>query len=423
MAKNRSYVIFSSGNGSTNLGDESMWLAAAQTVRRVDPTATIVTDSSAGWQSPLPHVRRLPFLHMSLRRGDRLPSWISRRHQLSEPLVTFPFRNQYASARAKQIAEGKATTKLVEQWRHEILAASAVIFSGAGAITKDYATHGIFSWSLLTGMAREFNKPIAFIGQGVGPDISDSHRPWLKSMFGSATLITVREPKSAIVVSSIDSRLKAQVAYDWALALEPTYVERANADRIVEQLTDGRPYYALSFHRRGRNEASKLRRLAALADEVIAAAARDNSAVMFVSNMTAGSYSDDRKTAELIRRMMRRPQDLRVVKEQLTPGETMSVLAGSRGLVATRYHPLVFAFSGKTPSWGLSSDAYYDQKLGGISAAFGVRDNVSRISDGGVTGAQILERLRVQQPNDVSASIRDEVSRPLIDFLRHSCPE
>ncbi|MFE6735642.1 polysaccharide pyruvyl transferase family protein [Microbacterium sp. NPDC057650] len=422
MSETSRWLVLSSGNGSTNLGDEAMWVAAAQTVREFSPVAEIITDASRTWRSPLHGVSAHPFFHGALRRGAIIDPLIRQRYPLLDSAVSFPAKERRASKQALRIREGRSRAHLVEFWTEQIRQANGLIFSGAGAITQDYSVHGIYGWATLTALARQASTPVAFIGQGIGPDLRKKHEPYVRTMLEAAELVTVREQRSAAAVRGLaPDAPDPLVTYDWALAIEPTAEDRSHAERIVRDLTNGRPFYAVSFHRRSEFARGSLQRLAHVADEIVRAAQARNAEVVFVSNMTAGRYSDDRVTADKIGSRMQHATDLKVVRQRLTPGTTRALLGLSRGTIATRYHPLVFALSEGTPVWGLSSDAYYDQKLSGISDAFDVRQNVSRITDTSISGEEILRRLVDQIPKKIEDDVLMSIKRPLIDFLaRHS---
>ena len=49
----RTWVVLGSANGSTNLGDESMWEAAATALREIEGPVTIITDGPSRWRAPL----------------------------------------------------------------------------------------------------------------------------------------------------------------------------------------------------------------------------------------------------------------------------------------------------------------------------------------------------------------------------------
>nr|WP_269778453.1 polysaccharide pyruvyl transferase family protein [Microbacterium sp. MAH-37] len=422
MNEPRKWVVLSSGNGSTNLGDEAMWISAAQAVRQHDPTAAIVTDASKLWLSPIPGVTSHPFFHGALRRGTRLSPELRQKVPLLDSLISFPAKEHEAVKQVHRISTGTSSTPLVDFWAEQIEGSNGLIFSGAGAITKDYAVHGIYAWWALASMAHRAGIPVAFIGQGVGPDIAPKHESYVREMFEMADLITVREAQSAEIVRALSpSSVDPTVTYDWALAIEPTAEERQLASALALENAGGAPFYVLSLHRRSQHARRPVRQLARIADEVVHAAKQRGAAVLFVSNMTAGRYSDDRVTADLITRSMTLGAEPRVVRQRLSPGTTRALLGLSQGTIATRYHPIVFALSEGTPVWGLSSDAYYDQKLSGISTSFGVTHNVSRISDPSISGESIIRNLGEQAPITVEGDILASIRKPLIDFLsKHS---
>lgn len=372
------WVVLSSANGSTNLGDEAMWEASVLAMRGVFGEVAVVTDGHPSFEPRLARVQVEPYLHLALRRGRFL-----RRESLAR-LVGYPRRNAYAVQRARRVlAEPGATTPLVAHWQKTVQGSVGVVISGAGAMTDDFAPHGIVSWWLVTRWAAEAGVPVALLGQGIGPVVDPTLQVLAAEILEQAAVVNVREQQSADWVTRLAPGTRPVVTADWALLASPTQDDRRSAASYVESATGGRPFVALSAHRRHNTRRADLRALSTALLEVTRRCREESRPVLFVPNMTGSGYSDDRATFDLLARDW--PDPLRawvhVVRTPLGARVTRALLGRAELVATTRYHPLVFAMAEETPSVGLSYDDYYDQKLSGASALFGVTDNVRRVRD------------------------------------------
>lgn len=371
------WVVLSSANGSTNLGDEAMWEATVLVLRELVGPVRIVTDGHASFRPGVPDIEVLPYLHLQLRRGARLP------HGLLERLVSYPRRNAYAASRARALAAGIGLPAGAELWRARVATSRGLVISGAGAMTDDFAPHGVSSWWLAASWARAAGVPTYLLGQGIGPIVDDSLRAQAADLVGWSRVVNVRETTSDGVVRGLRPGLSTEVTPDWAILDEPADADRARAREYLDAVCGGAPFIALSAHRRHNTSKAQLERLSGLLEGTTRHALASGRRVLFVPNMIGSGYSDDRATFDLVARSW--PAQLRssvhVVRAPLGPRVTRAVLGGADFLATTRYHPLVFALAEGTPTVGVSYDAYYDQKLVGASQMFGVNGNVLRLEE------------------------------------------
>jgi polysaccharide pyruvyl transferase WcaK-like protein len=419
----KTWIVLGSANGSTNLGDESMWEAAVVALRdEVGPTS-VVTDGDPGWEPPLGDVTVLPYLHPTLRRGAWIPDGLKRLRliNLTERVLSLPGRNRFARKAARRALRrpGRGVQQL---WLRTVRESSGVIISGAGAINDDFAPHGIAAWGLIVEWAKLSGKPVALVGQGIGPVDEADSREVATRMLRNADLLTVRERFSASVAVDLGVPEKdVVVTPDWALTVFPRKEDRVAADLLRRELVGDGPFLAVSFHRRHTTTHADLRTLSSLLEKLVTGARDRGQRTLYVPNMTAGGYSDDRATAQLL--MSDWTGSLRdnvtVQMTRSTPRITRALLAGATGLISTRYHPMVFAFSEATPCVGVSYDAYYDQKLGGVSALFAVSGNVHRLGSSSLDAGPVFDQLNAQDLSTTPASVVDEVRAPLRTFLQN----
>lgn len=376
------FVMVGSANNSSNLGDECMWEAAASVLREQLPDHQIATDSQAPaeWIPPIGGVDAYPFLYPLLQRGHVRGRNLTNAWPLMHSAVSRPGAIKHAEKRLAQHLAHPSRDNLHQLWERLIAESKGLIFTGAGAITDDYAVHGVFSWRLMTEVAQRHGKPVAFIGQGIGPLNHPSVRVRTREMLASAELLTLREDRSQTVVRDLGIH-HGSVQGDWALLLNPSKSDEEAASTALRELVDDQSFIAVSLHRRGDTTDDTITQYARLTGELVDLARKTQQQLIFVPNMTQGRYSDDRETArQIIRKLPTEQSKIPLILDRkLSAGATKSLLSSASLLVTSRYHPLVFAMSAGVPVIGASLDEYYDQKLAGASKNFGVEGNIARL--------------------------------------------
>ena len=416
------WIILGSANGSTNLGDQLMWEEVVVVVREsIGAGAVIVTDGEPKWAPPLNGVVKLPFLHGTLRRGSWIPPAWRTIHIVNslERFLSWPRRGALAQKKAER-AFRCPRPGIQQLWWQNVRDSEGIVISGAGAMCDDFAPHGISSWALIIEWARILGKPVALVGQGIGPINNAHNREVAGKMLVSADLLTVREPGSASLAVALGVLPdKVILTGDWAMASVTSHEDRVAAGLLVESLVGCQPYIAVSFHRRHSTRRSDLRMLSSIFERLVIDADRRGLRTLFVPNMTSSGYSDDRVTARIL--MDGWPDSIRKkVALQVTPTSpriTRALLSSATGLVSTRYHPMVFAFSEATPCVGVSYDSYYDQKLTGLSELFSIYGNVHRLGSRELEAEDIFLQLSSQNVVPVGLDQLDNVRAPLRNFL------
>ncbi|WOP19684.1 polysaccharide pyruvyl transferase family protein [Raineyella sp. LH-20] len=405
------WVVLGGGNGTSNLGDESMWLAAAQIVRELDPEARILTEGYGDFDPFVSNVGILPHLHLALRRGRAFPGLLG-------SAVSKPWALDYAARRASWLVDHPVGSSKL--WADAIRSAKGLVLAGSGAICDDYAVHGVFGWSLAVEYARAQGVPILFIGEGIGPLADDRVRQVAARMLCAAERVGVRSCSSATCAEEVGvPAAKLVVTPDWAIPLKPSPEVRLAALNHVNALSGGKPFVGVSFHRRGYGSGRRLKELAVFLDDVSRCADASGATVIFVPNMTGHGYSDDRKTADLLLRRCTPAtrKNVQVWRHRGNPQLVRAALGLGMCLFTTRYHPMVFALSEGVPVIGLSYDEYYDAKLEGISSLFGVNDAVFRVDRlpmaETLLKAAATEKVLRMRPSEISS-----ITSPLESFVR-----
>ncbi len=102
----------------------------------------------------------------------------------------------------------------------EIFRADLVVIGGGGIFYDNEGqsfSKQVFEWRLRTGIARFFKKPIVFFGVGV--DVSRSNAKLLRGVFKGASAVTVRDEKSAEILSEV--AVASKVVPDPAFLVPP----------------------------------------------------------------------------------------------------------------------------------------------------------------------------------------------------------
>jgi polysaccharide pyruvyl transferase WcaK-like protein len=396
-----------------------MWLSAALALREERGPIAIITDAAPGWVPPIPNVEVLPFLYPALQRGHTLGRGRDERSLSTvERAVSWPLRERFAQQRVdKLLREG---VPLIDRWRDAISSSRGVIFSGAGAINDDYAVHGIYSWELVVRMARAMGKPVLFVGQGLGPINSRRSRVPAAEMLKSARHVSVRSRFSLDLALELGVPSdRVSISPDWALALDVPQATRERAAAVLRGYVGDEPFIAVSIHRRRTTSRAVMRSMSKRVGAIVRAAHDQGRRTLFIPNMTAGRYSDDRATADLLTRSWdRRLRSAMLIhREQGDPLLVKAMLGLADAIVTTRYHPLVFALAEGTTGIGLSYDEYYDSKLQGAASLYGVERFITRFDVSTRELSALLSDAMSVTPTSLASDKRGAIVEPLRRFI------
>lgn len=231
--------------------------------------------------------------------------------------------------------------------------ADAVIISGGGNINSQWPEH-LFERALVGRTARRHHIPVLITGQTIGPRLDGVHRDLTAELLVSAHLVGVREPHSAALATELGVGTDAlMIQADDSLGLRP-----APPDLLPDGFDPGSPdtpkrFIAVTVHP-----------IAAAGDPLVATVARQLAEVadrvgaqlLYVPHVPAAVGPLQRGDTDIAHEMAR-----------LSGGWVLEG-AGARGarwasaaawlVVATRYHPVVFATAEATPALALPSDHY-----------------------------------------------------------------
>lgn len=393
-------VILSSANGSKNLGDQAMFDALVDSVRTEYPGIRIVTDSfQSDWKPDRDGITHLPPLSSSLRFSTKFFMSKMRLMNLIESSINKVFFTWTLKMRA-MAAQRAPRSAHQKRWHQIITGADVVLFAGAGAINSRYATHGIYSWGILSTWARQAKKPVLFFGQGLGPFSSTDWRftsQWLKEV----SYLGVRDLQSFELAKAIDVPL-LECQPDWATFFSPTNGDLEFSKQLWIGL--GSPRISLTLHRTARTFSEK--HYIRLITEMAEVAFDIRTQILLLPNMYGGKSDHD---GQFMRGLVSKlPEHLRdtflSLDIDLTYMQTMAILGFIEFSVTSRYHTAVFASMNSTPSLGVAIDSYWAAKLQAAQQMLNCRVLVQDIS------APLLR-------NEIKSSLENPLSdRSLKDF-------
>lgn len=417
----RPWIVIGSANGSTNLGDQSMWEAAIHELRRCVGPVPVITDCSEGWSVPLEDVTTLRSLHTGWVR------WGGRPRSRPEAALRLLVNAGHVGPGLKKaecfVRQPDARQQLESQWEQAIDQAAGVVVSGAGAINDEYAMHGVAGWRGITGRAKRQGKPVALIGHGIGP----LNRPHIRAGAGrllrDADLVTTRDRVSAEIAAGLGAVRPVPTA-DWAIALPVQPADRAHAEAVHRELLGDHPFVALSLQYRRSASVRERKAVFGLMAEVGRVARQDGNAVLLVPNQTLIRRGDDRNVLRLLAASITESADgppVAVLEKQMGAAQTRALLGRCRWLCGARYHPLVFALAEGRPAGGIAFDPYYTQKFGGALAWYGRQDWVWTAGSGTRARArEIVNRLSApdaEEGLDRTPDLLRDLVRPLDEWL------
>ncbi|MBW3637047.1 MAG: polysaccharide pyruvyl transferase family protein, partial [Armatimonadetes bacterium] len=99
-----------------------------------------------------------------------------------------------------------------------------VFLSGGGSLVQDVTSfRNVVYYTTLLRLAKMMSKKTMVYAQGVGPLNSQKSQKLARAMFGSADVVTVRDPDSAALLKEIGVTREVEITADpvWNLAFEP----------------------------------------------------------------------------------------------------------------------------------------------------------------------------------------------------------
>lgn len=424
MTIRKPIVVVGSSNGSQNYGDDMMWLATTNAVRKQIPETPVITDSFPRWLPPVGGVETLPFMHDALLRYRMTvtKSRLANKAQAAFGLTVNRDALRRGLVRQEELADGAPTSGIERRWEKAIARSQAMIFSGAGGLNDTFALHAIAGWGMMIALAHRHGVPVIMLGQGVGPLVDPSNREALRRSLERCDFITTRDHVSAQIVNRIAPQVPVNATIDWAVLETPSETTQEAVDQYLGQHHIG-DFVAVSLHDWRPADTQSREKVARLLQVIVAAADERDCSVVLVPNCVGVRRADDRVfMREAASALDTRLRD-RVVSlpEDMTAFETRALIARAKGVFASRYHPGVFALAAGTPSTGICYDDYYVQKHAGALSWYGEQSRIHLLDEQhtldwwmsgiDVSGSSAARRLQVTN------ELRDECMRPLNDWI------
>lgn len=238
--------------------------------------------------------------------------------------------------------------------------ADALIVSGGGNLNARWPEH-LFERAAAVEVAHSLGKPVAFLGQTLGPALGSDQRVVLGEALGRAVWVGVRELPSAALALALgvpQDRLDYQLDDAWLLPPRPP--EPAER-RLLPEWGSG-PWIALTVHPFAAPTEVAVERIG---EQLGALATALGARLLFVPHEAAddAGQSDVLISRALVSRLPRQVESW--ICPVLPPRLVRWVTAQASLVVSTRYHPLVFGLAAGVPCLGLWADGYSRVKVQG----------------------------------------------------------
>ena len=347
-----------------NAGDSAMLIVALRRLRSEFPDAriTVLTQDEEALRAYAPDVEPLSAHGRNTWAADLL--LVHHLRRLPPPLVAAVRAiahtlRRHAPSAVRALLRIKTRVRCrfgdeLSQYLSAVATSDLVIVAGGGGLTDVFSGYALAFLETLE-LALEQGKPVALLGQGVGPAESKQLRRRMQSVLRRASLIALRED----------------------LAGRPLLRELAiGEERIV---TTGDDAIELAYERRPAKPGVGLGvnvRVAAYAGveigdarsirAVVAAAAQRLAAPIVALPISRYEIDSDFATLQQMFPDASLPE-----LSAFDAGKAIDLVGECRIVIAGSYHAAVFALSMGVPAVCIASSPYYVDKFNGLAAQFG----------------------------------------------------
>ncbi len=354
MIKRRLVLAADVGDaGSYHVGDEAMLEANLDVLRRLLPGVETVVVSPRPWAAAGDGTSAVPGLRLPTRRE----ATDSEQEALVARWVAAEWRRATAGREPGCTAIAGAGRALAD--------ADALIVSGGGNLNAKWPEH-VYERVALAGLARRLGKPVAFVGQTLGPELTSLQRQALGTALRDACWVGVRDLPSASLALALGvepGRLDYQL--DDALLLEPRPPDAAERSRLPR--LEG-TWIAVTLHPFAARGDESLRAVAA---QLATVARTTGSRLLFVPHQAGdeGRTASDATFSQLVASLLP-PEVERDVCPVLPARLVRWLTAEAAMVISTRFHPLVFGLAGGVPCLAIHDGEYLRVKaLGALRHA------------------------------------------------------
>ncbi len=259
--------------------------------------------------------------------------------------------------------------KSVRQVLEIVRSGDLLYISGGGNWNDLWLLEGLIARMILVRLFHYFGKPVVISGQGVGPLQNRYGRRFLKRSLRYADMVTLRDFEgSERLLREIGVRGPIIMSVgDDSLGLEPASKERAEEVIREAGLDPSDPIMGVqvrltTWHRKEVMEYA--RSIAAILDTM---AEIFGVKILFMATefKPAGGW-DDRDHAYHVRRYMHHWKEAVVIHSEVSPAVGKALPGCCQMLLATAYHPCVFALEAGVPTVSICGGDYHTARAKGL---------------------------------------------------------
>lgn len=367
-----------------NIGDMAMLLVAIERLRALSPDATIqvLTDVPAALEEWCPTASPFPARgrHLWLE-GDRLRAGLRKVLPLrSADAVRRSIPGPVADVVDRFLGAGDQARLQKRQFVRAVQECDLLIVPGMGGITDAFPDYAIGVLETME-LALQYGRPVAMVGQGIGPLDDPQLRARAASVLPRIDLIALRERRAGEPLLL-------------ALGVEPqrTIVTGDDALQVGYDLRCDALGSGLGVNLRLADYAGIDAESARSVGEVLRDKAAEEAAPLIPIPI---SLVDGEADLETLRTML--PNALPEVEAATalcSPADIVRQVQRCRVVVTGSYHAGVFALGAGIPVVAIVGSRYYEDKFRGLSDMFGVGCEVVMLRD-----------------KDFSAALRVSISR------------
>jgi polysaccharide pyruvyl transferase WcaK-like protein len=254
------------------------------------------------------------------------------------------------------------------RWRPPLAAllqSDAVVIAGGGNLSKQWPEH-VYERAAVVRAAKRAGRPVAITGQTIGPAFDQRTRDLTAELLTGCVFVGVREEHSYRLALELGAGPTLQ--FDDAIAVEA--IEPGGRSGIVGDA----PFIAVTL-----NQCDDLSDpdclIPKLAAQLVELGRRTATSILLVPHVgdLHGTSSQDVAVGRAVIAAAGAPPMLHLAPIP-SPQEAMWYCRHAQIVVATRYHPIVFATGAGTPALFLHQDHYTRVKGEGALALAGLED-------------------------------------------------